>query len=104
MEIHGAGEEAAIYAMRKLFENEDTDAVLLIDATNAFNCMNRLVALHSIQVTSPIVSNYLVNTYRYPSKLFITGGGAILSRERATQGDPLAMPWYSLNITNIITS
>ena len=31
---------------------------------------------------------YLINTYRYPSKLFIAGGDEILSREGTTQGDP----------------
>ena len=45
---HGAGAEAAIHAMRNVFENESTDAVLLIDASNAFNRMNRAVALHNI--------------------------------------------------------
>ena len=40
---HGAGAESAIHAMRLAFENDSTDAVLLIDASNAFNSMNRAV-------------------------------------------------------------
>jgi len=35
------GCEAAIHDMRTLYENEETDAVLLIDAANAFNSINR---------------------------------------------------------------
>ena len=100
---HGAGAEAAIHAMRQMFESDDTDAILLIDATNAFNCMNGSVALHNIRITCPIISKYLINTYRHPSKLFVAGGGVILSKEGTTQGDPLAMPWYSLNSISIIT-
>jgi len=43
-----AGAEAAIHAMRNLFEKENTEAVLLVDADNAFNRINRQAALHSI--------------------------------------------------------
>ena len=99
---HGAGAEAAIHAMRQIFQEEDTDAILLIDASNAFNCLNRAVALHNIQVTCPIIANYLINTYRHPAKLFVAGGKTIYSREGTTQGDPLAMPWYSLSTVPII--
>ena len=100
----GAGAEAAIHAMRKIFQDEGTDAVLLIDASNAFNCLNRAVALHNIQITCPMISTYLINTYRHPSKLFVAGGKTILSMEGTTQGDPLAMAWYSLSTTTLISS
>ena len=35
------GCEAAIHAMRTIYENEDTDRILLVDAANAFNSINR---------------------------------------------------------------
>ena len=50
------------------------------------------------------MSLYIINTYRSPSRLFIRGGGEILSQEGTTQGDPLAMPWYSVNATIMIQS
>ena len=89
---HSAGAEAAIHGMKEFFLEEGTDAVLLIDASNAFNCMNRQVALHNIQITCIEAATYIINTYRHESRLFISGGGEIKSREGTTQGDPLAMP------------
>ena len=100
---HGAGAEAAIHSMKDIFEAEGTDAILLIDASNAFNRLNRAAAMHNIQITCPEISTYVINTYRQPSRLFITGGDEILSQEGTTQGDPLAMPWYSLSTTTIIS-
>ena len=38
---HKSENEAAINAMREIFESNDTDAALLIDASNAFNSLNR---------------------------------------------------------------
>ena len=40
-----AGCEAAVHAMHKLFQDSSTDAVILVDAKNAFNNINRRVAL-----------------------------------------------------------
>jgi hypothetical protein len=101
---HSAGSEAAIHAMSEVFAEDETDGILLIDASNAFNQMNRSVAMHNIQITCKEISYYLINTYRSPSRLFICGG-EILSQEGTTQGDPLAtMPWYSVNTSTIIQS
>lgn len=46
-----------------------TDAVLLVDADNAFNRLNRAVALHNIQYTCPPLATILTNIYRAPSRL-----------------------------------
>ena len=45
-----AGAETVIHAMSSVFEEERTDAVLLIDASNAFNQMNRAASLHKIRI------------------------------------------------------
>ena len=47
---HSAGSEAAIHAMNQVFNEEGADRVLLIDATKAFNQMNRTVAMHNIRI------------------------------------------------------
>ena len=36
-----AGNEASVHAMRAIFCDDSTEAVLLVDASNAFNCLNR---------------------------------------------------------------
>ena len=66
---HKSGGEVAIYAIRNIFEADETDAVLLIDASNAFNALNRAAALHNIRVLFPTLATYVINTYRQPERL-----------------------------------
>ena len=100
-----AGCEAAIHAMRKVYQSPETECVMLIDATNAFNCMNRQIALHNIDYVCPPLSLYLKNTYQQPADLFIRDNGdvaVIKSNEGTTQGDPPASGWYALSTVPII--
>ncbi len=99
---HEAGCEAAVHAMKEIYSDDDSDAVLLVDATNAFNVINRQAALHNIRVLCPAMSTVLSNTYRAPVRLFIMGEGEIESTEGTTQGDPLAMAMYALAVTPLI--
>ena len=69
-----SGSEAAVHAVHSIFEEEETDAVLLIDASNAFNPLNRAAALHNIMVLFPPIATYETNTYRQLARLFLTGG------------------------------
>ena len=84
------GAEAAVHAIRTLFQDESTDAALLVDASNAFNRLNRQVALRNFQSICPTLAIVATNLYREESKLFIDGE-ILLSQEGVTQGDPLAM-------------
>ena len=56
-----AGAEAAIRAMHDIYNNEHSEAVLLVDAENAFNLFNRNVILHNIPVICPTISTYVLN-------------------------------------------
>ena len=96
------GAEAAIHSMKMIFEQDNTDAVILVDAENAFNRLNRQVALHNIRFLCPPFATVLINTYRKPSRLFIHGGGEISSMEGTTQGDTLAMAFYGISVTPLI--
>ena len=64
--------------------NVDTDAVLLIDAEDARNSINRKVVLHNLKFICRIITTYIINCYSTPSKLFIVGGGDIHSTEETT--------------------
>ena len=95
------GAEAAIHSMREIFNDHDTKAVILVDASDAFNSLNRQVALHNIRIICPAFSTILINTYRKPTLLVVLGGKEMLSKEGSTQGDNLAMAFYALGIKPI---
>ena len=90
-----AGCEAAVHALRRMFDDENTEGVLLVDASNAFNNLNRQAALHNVQLLCPPLASILINTYRTDAQLFIDKA-SLLSKEGTTQGDPLAMPMFAL--------
>ena len=96
------GCEAAIHAMKERFDEEDTDAVLLMDAANAFNSMNRITMLENIRRICPIVYIYAYNCYSVHARLFISGGKEIRSKEGTTQGDPPAMLWPRFNVVALV--
>ena len=96
------GCEAAVHVMRQFFSEKDVEGVLLVDATNAFNSINRNASLHNIQLICPSFSQILVNTYQAPIRCIISGEGEITSSEGTTQGDPLAMAMYVLVVNPLI--
>ena len=88
--------------MRSIFDADETDAVLLIDASNAFNALNRAAILH-IRVLCPTLATYVINTCRQPARLFITGGEDLISTEGTTQGNPPALSLYAISLQPLIT-
>ena len=90
---HKSGSEAAIHAMHDIFESDETNAALLVDASNAFN----------VRVICPIIAIYAINTIRAPARLFIIGGKELKSSEGTTQGDPLVMSLYAISLQPLVT-
>ena len=84
-----------------MYEQEDTEGVLLIDASNAFNNLNRRATLVNVQRIFSEFAYVLINTYRADPALYIDGE-TILSREDTTQGDPFAMGTYAIGILPLI--
>ena len=54
--------------------------------------------LHNLNFISPIITTYITYSRITPARLFIIGGGEILSKEGTTQGNPTAMGAYALEI------
>ena len=82
--------EAAIHAMHNIFEADNTDAVLLIDSSNAFNSLNRAAALHNVRISCP-TTTYAINFYREPARLVYHWGKGTEIRRRYNPG---ALPCY----------
>ena len=93
-----SGCEAAVHSMSKMYKEEHTEVVLLVDATNAFNSVNRKIFLHNINVVCPSISIYVQNCYTLQSRLFIIGRTEIQFYEGTTQGGSVTIPIYALSV------
>lgn len=99
-----AGCEVAIHVVREMFSQDDTHGFIQVDASNAFNNINRSVLLHNTKITCPEISTYMANFYHLPARLFVLGGQEIASEEGTTQGDPIAMSMYALGLIPLLSS
>ena len=91
--------------MQHIFDKEDTEALLLVDAENAFNNLNRKAAIHNIKELCPSFHRYLSNTYQISAKMIINDQEKcemILSEEGSTQGDVTAMAMYAIGIRPLV--
>jgi len=93
----GIGIEAAIHAVRKSFEEDNSECLLLVVADNAFNKLNRKVSLENSKRLCPPIYTYLHNSYNTPAMLYVENGNRILLQEGVTQGDNAAMTMYALS-------
>ena len=101
-----SGIEASIHATKECWDDPNTEAVLLVDADNAFNRINRELAVHNIRELCPPFHQYIKNTYQIPAKLIINDAvrtDFILSEEGCTQGDVAAMAFYALGVRPLTT-
>ena len=79
--------------------------VLLVDASNAFNSLNRKAALWNARHLWPRGCRFLFNTYKGSAALILSGSAMLLySKEGVTQGDPLSMAFYALSVLPLIRS
>ena len=92
------GIEASIHATRTMFEDKETEGVLLVDASNAFNALNRKAAMHNTQHLCPALSTFVRNIYTAEAELFLPSSDEIiLSREGTTQGGPESIGFYAVS-------
>lgn len=98
---HDGGCEAAIHAMHQLFNLPHTNAVIQVDASNAFNSLNCQTALRNVLNLCPSLAKVLINSHRSDVNLYINGE-TIMSQEGTTQGDPLAIAMYAISTVPLI--
>ena len=67
-----------------IFDDDDTQAILLVDVSNAFNNLNRKTALHNIGIVCTSLATVLRNSYGDNADLYV-GGEVLASQEGTTQ-------------------
>ena len=101
-----SGIEAAVHMTETAWSEDTTEAILLVDADNAFNRLNRKVALHNIRELCPFLHTYLTNHYQVPASLVVSNSDSeyinMESEEGCIQGDPSAMPLYAVGIKPLV--
>ena len=100
-----AGINGAIHGVQALWdEKSSTDewGVLLVDAKNAFNNINRFRMLWTVRHLWPSGASFVFNCYHHWSLLFFWNGNGMASilhsREGVTQGDHVTMIAYGIGI------
>ena len=96
------GIEHAIHSHRHSFDDPEIEAILPIDAENAYKVLNRGTALENVKALCPSLHVALQNSYCHPSHLYI-GKSTILSQEGTTHGDPRALAMYGIAILLLLT-
>ena len=92
-----AGVEAAIHAVRSCFEEDTSEGIILVDASNAFNSLNHHSALLNIRHLCPSIATVIINCYREPGPLTCLLVALFSSLRRVlhkgTHSQCLFMPW-----------
>jgi len=57
---------------------------MLINASNAFNLINKKAFLYSVKIICPSIAMFTTNCYSLPSRLFVVGGTEISYTEAVT--------------------
>ena len=65
--------EAAAHAMHSVFNQEDTEAVILVDAANALNSISSQSVLWNCRIFWPRCSVFLFNFYRGSPAILLRG-------------------------------
>ena len=64
------GCEAAVHAMKQIFNLPSVEGVLLVDATNAFNKLNCQVTLWNVEAVCPVFAPIPINIHQQDALLF----------------------------------
>ena len=82
-----------------MFADKECEAVLLVNASNAFITINRQAMMHNISVICPTLATYVKNTDEVAPRLFVAKDLELRSEEGTTQRDPISMGAYALGLS-----
>ena len=100
-----AGIKGAVHVINDLSQErcDDEWGVLMMDASNTFNNINRMAVLWNARLLWPRCSRFIFNTYRGWAPLVVRSASSFLySKEGVTQGDPLSMFIYAIGVLPLI--
>ena len=83
--------ETAIDSISLMYEDDSTDATLLVDVGNVFDISNNPSFLHNISYLCRSIAMFVKDFYNAPSRLFLVGRNEISSNEGMTRDDLLSM-------------
>ena len=79
-----AGCEAAIHAKHRIFESNETEAIVMVDVENVFNSINRKALLHNTEYLFPVIATLIYNCYAISARHFIIGRKELRSHKGTT--------------------
>ena len=88
-------------------DGDDFFSIIMADAENGFNMLNRKAMLWTVRHLWAAGSRFSFNCYRHAAQLVVVRGqgqpaSILLSREGVTQGDPLSMILYGVDLVPLI--
>ena len=75
--------------MNDLFQQNETKAVLLVDAENVFNSIDKKAILHEISITCPVILIFVSNCYLVLARLYVFGNKDIKKEQHKMIQRPL---------------
>ena len=99
------GNEAIVHTLRDASEAMETNGyvILTIDASNAFNCIDRRLALETLHDKIPELYLTSLNTYGSPSYTVINGTKHPVE-QGTSQGCPHAGSFVNVGLANLVDS
>ena len=101
----GGGAQQALEAFEFLTQDAEPSGTTLVDARNNFNELSRLAMLWTMCHRWPAGARFAFNCYKHWAQLPLRQPGelpvTILRREGVTQGDPLSMDLYGINLVSL---